>query len=280
MASQRRTLALALSGLLVPGLALVTDSPRLPIWTRGDGYHRVVRVQGTKSPPGRLSQGAISYISVLPDGTDLWRASEIRDILNAGGCGVIPTDTSYSFVTLQSNKDGIERILRMKGATTEKKTMSLLCKDITTVTVFTKGVDKDMFKVLKKNLPGPYTFILPASEQLPKMIYKEGKKKWKRKEIGIRIPDDPVCQALLEDLDEPLLASTVPTEPTEGGKKQKSRTPTVSSPAAIGDAWCKQVDFVLDAGERPGDGSTIFDFTIVGEPVLVREGLGSLELRR
>lgn len=128
--------------------------------------------------------------------------------------------------------------------------------------------DKGLFKLLKNCLPGPYTFILRASAELPKMVYAGGKKSWKRKEIGIRIPSDPVCQGVLEQLEEPLLCSTVPT--VEGEQM------VCHSPADNSDAdWCREVDVVIEAGERPVDGSTIYDFTS-GELELLREGLGPI----
>lgn len=228
-----------------------------------------------KHPPGRVVK-ELQYFDVERDGSDIWRADKAVRLLSAGGCGVIPTDTSYSFVTPVSSREGIERILRIKGAESSKKPLSLLCPDLATIDKYTYGIDKQLFKMLKKNLPGPYTFILPASSDLPKMIYQDGKKKWKRSEIGVRIPDDPICQAIVEQIGEPLLCSSVAPDIDPDNDSDPA---FLLCSAMEGDTWCKKVDFVIDGGERPFDGSTIYDLTDPSNSMtLLREGLGSSTL--
>lgn len=137
--------------------------------------------------------------------------------------------------------------------------------------------------MLRSYLPGPYTFILRASPALPKMVYHDGKRQWKRSEIGVRVPDDGVCAAFLEQFEEPLLCSTVPLgrdaldaeEQGEGEGYPEAQVALFCDIAAIGDTWCGQVDFVIDAGPRPSDGSTICDMR-EDEPVLLRQGIGPL----
>lgn len=221
--------------------------------------------RGTKS---KSSQATTDYYTILSDGSDAWRADGAVDILSRGGCGVLPTDTGYAFVTRVTSREGVERILRIKDPDGQKKPLSLICPSLSTVDTYTLGIDRNIFKLLKRKLPGPYTFILPASAELPKMIYKDGKK-WKRKTIGIRIPDDPCLDAFLSQSDEPLLCSSVPA--TADGVQM------ICDAQRDGEAWCQQVDFIVDAGERPADGSTVWDLT-EEEPVLVRAGLGGDQL--
>ncbi len=219
------------------------------------------------------------YVEVAADGSDMWRADEVIEILAGGGCGVVPTDTSYSFVTPLSSKRGAQRVVELKGASHTKKPLSLLCRSLADVDRYTSGMDRDTFKMLRANLPGPFTFILRASSWLPKGYYKDGRS-WKRGTVGVRIPDDDVCRALLERLDEPLLCSTVPTE--EDGSQLACRAPLEGEESS---AWCDGVDFVLDAGDRPIDGSTVYDLSESDygggvAPALVRQGLGELKLLR
>lgn len=218
----------------------------------------------------RASRRPTQYAEVAADGSDMWRAEAAIEALKAGGCGVLPTDTSYSFVTLLSSKEGTKRILALKGAGGEKKPLSLLCRNFGDIELYTKGMSKQGFKFLRKNLPGPFTFILPASGNLPKGLYKDGERRWKRDSVGVRIPNDAVCAAVLAELKEPLLCSSVPMY-GDGGDGGQYR------PLDGGSAsWCEQIDFILDAGERPSDGSTIYDLT--GDEIeLLRDGLGSLD---
>ena len=211
------------------------------------------------------------HVEVEADGSDVWRADEVLEILADGGCGVVPTDTSYSFVTPLSSKRGAQRVIELKGASRTKKPLSLLCRSLADVDRYTSGMDRETFKMLKRNLPGPFTFILRASSWLPKGYYKDGRS-WRRGTVGVRIPNDEVCRALLEQLDEPLLCSTVPTE--EDGSQLVCRAPLEDEESSR--SWCDAVDFVLDAGDRPVDGSTIYDLSEDGAPALVRQGLGEL----
>ena len=153
--------------------------------------------------------------------------------------------------------------------------MSLLCSDLSTIDEYCFGINKLVFKILKKNLPGKYTFILPAKTSLPKSIIydsKGNKHSWKRQTLGVRIPDDPVLRYLQDELlgGMPLLVSSVPVDEEE----DEQLIDCVVDPGA---SWCRDVDFIVDAGSRPYDGSTIFDLT-TKEPELVREGLGDVEL--
>jgi len=235
--------------------------------------------------PDRLVEETL-YIECEPDGSDAWRCADITDILRRGGVGCLPTDTGYGFVTTIDSKAGLERILKMKGYLGCKKPLSLLCNDLATIDQYCYGIDKQTFKILKAAFPGPYTIILPASSQLPKMMFidsKGGKHSWSRKSLGVRMPDDPVLRYVQEELGgTPLLVSSLPNEPNDDLVEEDEDDDFIGAAQLqscridYGSNWCQQVDFVVDGGERPVEGSTIYDLT--GEPKLLREGLGDLDL--
>mmetsp|Transcript_30188 Transcript_30188/g.50494 ORF Transcript_30188/g.50494 Transcript_30188/m.50494 type:complete len:339 (+) Transcript_30188:48-1064(+) len=147
--------------------------------------------------------------------SDSWKLEGVARILKDGGVGVIPTDTCYSFVTTISNADGVKRLMKLKGMV-GKKPLSILCKDISMASTYTESIERKwVFKMLKTTLPGPYTYIMPSSKMVPKQVIsgKTHQTRWRRKEIGVRIPDEPIVAGLFDDvfgLDEPLLCGSVP----------------------------------------------------------------------
>ena len=238
--------------------------------------------------PDRLVEETL-YIECESDGSDAWRCQAITDILRRGGVGCLPTDTGYGFVTTIDSKAGLERILKRKGYLGCKKPLSLLCNDLSTIDQYCYGIDKQTFKILKAAFPGPYTIILPASSQLPKMMFldnKGGKHSWSRKSLDVRMPDDPVLRYVQEELGgTPLLVSSLPNDPNDDLGEEDEDDDDFIGAAQLqscridyGSNWCAQVDFVVDGGERPAEGSTIYDLTMTGEPKLLREGLGDLDL--
>ena len=237
--------------------------------------------KGGGGSPDRLVAES-EYVKVQEDGSDAWRCADITDLLRRGGVGVLPTDTGYGFVTPIDSKAGLERILKIKGYEGCKKPLSLLVPDLATIDTYCLGINKSTFKLLKKNLPGPYTFILPASSNLPKMMFLDSKGKkhsWDRKSLGVRIPEDQVLHYVQEELGgTPLLVSSLPNpdedDEYEGGPEGPAQLNQCQ--VDVGSSWCSNVDFIVDAGERPVDGSTIYD--LCGEPTLVRQGLGAWDL--
>jgi len=230
----------------------------------------------------------LEFVSVEPDGSDSWKCMDVADILRRGGCGVVPTESGYALATLLDGREGLERVLRIKGLEQCKKPLSLMCSDLSTIDGYCYGINQRVFKTLKKNLPGPYTFILPASTALPKMIFLDSKgsrHSWARKTLGVRISSDPVLRYLQDDLLEgaPMLVSSLPTDDDEeeddesDGALPPVRDVTSCGVEAADSSWCVAVDFVVDAGQRPVDGSTVFDLT-GAEAVLLREGLGDIDL--
>mmetsp|Transcript_17721 Transcript_17721/g.71508 ORF Transcript_17721/g.71508 Transcript_17721/m.71508 type:complete len:271 (-) Transcript_17721:770-1582(-) len=215
------------------------------------------------------SQTEIDYVQVEDPQYDAYKVDSAVQILKQGGVGVIPTDTCYAFACALSSRGGINRLYSLKKTDggPVKKPLSLLCRDLAMVQTYVHSMDRRLFKLLKSTLPGPYTYILPASSQVPRMVmeHKSHRKSWKRKEIGVRIPDDPYAQAVLEGVDEPLLISGVPL-------LDDSMTLACNA-FDIGENWCNEVDFVVDHGERPWRLSTVVDLG-TSPPTIVREGEG------
>ncbi|HPN70339.1 MAG TPA: L-threonylcarbamoyladenylate synthase [Saprospiraceae bacterium] len=186
----------------------------------------------------------------------------IVDILKDGGIGVIPTDSVYALTCLKSNKDGIERIIKITGKAEKKAKLSLLCKDLKEVADHTLPYDNHIFKTMKRYLPGPYTFILNANSSVTKFF------KNNKKEIGIRIPDNEVVQGILEILDEPLISTSLNLEDSDFD--------FLTGIEGIEAMYKGNIDFVVDSGPLELGETTILDCTS-GEIILVREGKGVID---
>jgi tRNA threonylcarbamoyl adenosine modification protein (Sua5/YciO/YrdC/YwlC family) len=286
--------SLALIGIAFASSGCITEA-FVVSFSRAALKTLLTRVEGTRmkfQPPPRVV-AQTQYLQVEPAGEDAWKMNPLVEILRQGGVGVLPTDSGYGFVTPIDAKVGLERMLRIKGLESCKKPLSLLCSDLKSVDEYCYGIDKSVFKLLKKNLPGPYTFILPAKTTLPKgivMDIKGGKHAWKRQTLGVRIPDDPVLRYLQDELLDgmPLLVSSLPMtgndddgDDNDEDEDYLSKIETQPADCQVNKeaSWYNQVDFVVDAGPRPSCGSTIFDLSGTrGEPILIREGLGNLNL--
>ncbi|KAL4432820.1 hypothetical protein ABPG77_008146 [Micractinium sp. CCAP 211/92] len=214
------------------------------------------------------------FVQVEPDGSDSWRLDPVVEALKQGAVGIIPTDSNPAFVCDLGSRAAVEKLLEIKRARGSQK-MSVLCRSLQDVDTYTQGWppsrtpgQPDMFKLVKRALPGPYTFILLASKELPKALTNvdKGKSK-KRHEVGVRLPDDPVAQAILQQLDRPLLCSTAgsPEDDLSGFAPDAAVLMDRYGPAGL--------DFVVDAGPRLAEGSTVIDCT-GAEPTVVRRGKG------
>ena len=241
--------------------------------------------------------------------SDLWQIQSISKILLDGGMGVICTDTCYSFVTLITSTTGVSRLMKLKSVSGQKKPLSLLCRDLSMASLYTQSMNRNwVYKVMKAALPGPFTFILPSSKLVPQMVIsgKVHSRRWKRKEVGIRIPDDPVVVSLFEELshiDLPLLSGSVPTwndedahdiaddlASSDANDDLDDEQGDAETGPLVGDQpdglpissaiwpWYHSVDFIVDAGKRGGSReelSTVVDLT-GDDPVVLRSGRGVL----
>ncbi len=201
------------------------------------------------------------YLQLDPDYPEVWHLGAIAKKLAAGAVGVIPTDTVYAFVCDVGNKEAIEKLYRIKQMD-QKKPLSILCKDLAAISEYTRGIRNGHYRALKRCLPGAFTFILQAGPPVPKLMLTG-----KRKEIGVRVPDDVICTALLEDLERPLLCTSVRT----------AEDSFWNNPAEINEEYGRRLDFIVDGGVRVIEPSTVIDLT-EDEPVVIRHGKGDATL--
>jgi tRNA threonylcarbamoyl adenosine modification protein (Sua5/YciO/YrdC/YwlC family) len=182
---------------------------------------------------------------------------QVVEVLKRGGIIIYPTDTIYGLGCDIFQHKAVERICRIKGVQPEKANLSFICYDLSDLSHYAKQLTTSVYRSLKQHLPGPYTFILEASRDVPKIL------KTKRDTVGIRIPDNEIARSIVKELGNPILSATLPGELVED----------YTDPEIIEERFGKQVDLVIDAGIGGMIPSTIIDFS-KGEPEVIREGLG------
>lgn len=182
---------------------------------------------------------------------------QIAECLKSGGIIIYPTDTIYGLGCDIYHPKAIERICKIKNVDPQKAQLSFICRDLSHLSDFTKSIDTPLYRVLKNHLPGPYTFILPASKQVPKIL------KSKKDTIGLRVPDNVICSAILTALGNPILSASLPGEMVE----------EYTDPEIIYEKFGNLVDYVIDGGPGGIIPSTIVDCTS-DEWNVTRQGLG------
>lgn len=188
--------------------------------------------------------------------------SEVVSLLERGGVIIYPTDTVYGIGCDISKNRAIERIAKIKGIKPEKADFAFICSDLSHLSDYAKVVDNNTFKLMKAYLPGPYTFILNANGNVPKML------KQKKKTVGIRIPDNNIILEIVRQLGRPILTTSL--------KEDDEIMEYLTDPEVIHDEYKDLVDLVIDGGYGGIVPSTILDCTD-NEPVLIREGLGVVD---
>ena len=178
-----------------------------------------------------------------------------------GGVIIYPTDTIYGIGCNIFNADAISRIARIKSIDVKKAQFSFICSDLSHLSDYAKSVDTPIFRLLKAALPGPYTFILQASKQVPKQL------KAKKDTVGIRVPENNICQHIVRELGHPLMSASLPMD---------GDVEYYTDPEQMQERFGKLVDIVIDGGPGHVLSSTVIDCTS-GEPVLIREGAGEWE---
>ncbi|XP_044501086.1 uncharacterized protein YciO isoform X2 [Mangifera indica] len=168
--------------------------------------------------PHFTKEDGLMYVEVDPSGVDSWKLEPVVELLKEGAVGIIPTDTVYAIVCHLKNHSAIERLRRIKNIEPSKP-LSILCRSFRDIDIYTTGFPRgnvqgqaDIFRAVKHCLPGPYTFILTASKELPKQCIRYGTTTARyalRKNVGVRIPDDVICQAILGKMDAPLISTSV-----------------------------------------------------------------------
>ncbi|MCH8533947.1 MAG: threonylcarbamoyl-AMP synthase [Flavobacteriaceae bacterium] len=187
---------------------------------------------------------------------------KIVKVLRNGGLIIYPTDTVYGLGCDIKNSTALEKVARIKGIKLEKANFSFICEDLSNLSEYVAQINASTFKILKRNLPGPYTFILPGNNNLPSVFKK-------KKTVGIRVPDNSIAQAIVAELGNPIISTSI--------KDEDEVIEYTTDPELIKEKWDKLVDVVVDGGFGGNIASTIIDLT-GDEPVLIREGKGSTEI--
>lgn len=199
-------------------------------------------------------------IHIHPDNPQPRLVKQVVESLQTGGIIIYPTDTIYGFGCDITQPKAVEKICRIKGVDPQKAQLSFICKDLSDLSQYTKSISTPIYRTLKSYLPGPYTFILPASKQVPKILES------KKSTIGLRIPDNNIALAIVEALGRPVLSASLPGDMVE----------EYTDPEWMQEKFGSQVDYVIDGGIGGMVPSTIVDYTS-GEPELIRQGKGLWE---
>ncbi len=196
-------------------------------------------------------------LSVHPQNPQGRLLRQISDCLKDGGIIIYPTDTIYGLGCDIYHPKAIERICKIKNVDPQKAQLSFICRDLSHLSDYTKSIDTPLYRMLKIYLPGPYTFILPASKMVPKIL------KSKKDTIGLRVPDNVICKSILETLGNPILSASLPGEVAA----------EYTEPEIIYEKFGNLVDYVIDGGPGGIVPSTVVDCTSE-EWAITRQGLG------
>ena len=190
------------------------------------------------------------------------QVEKVVNVLRKGGLVIYPTDTVYGLGCDITNSKALQRIARIKGVKLDKANWSFICADLSNLSDYVRQIDSTTFKILKRTLPGPYTFILPGNNNLPKDFKK-------KKTVGIRVPDNAIARALVAGLGHPIVSTSI--------RDEDDILEYTTDPELIYEKWQNLVDIVIDGGYGDNVASTVIDLS-GDEPELIREGKGSLEI--
>jgi len=202
------------------------------------------------------------FIKIYPENPNPKEIKKVVDVLRKGGLIIYPTDTVYGLGCDITNTKALEKIARIKGVKLAKANWSFICADLSNLSDYVRQIDTSTFKILKRALPGPYTFILPGNNNLPK----EFKKK---KTVGIRVPDNLIARTLVEALGNPIVSTSI--------RDEDELLEYTTDPELIHEKWENLVDVVIDGGYGDNVASTVIDLS-EDEPIIIREGKGSLDI--
>ena len=195
------------------------------------------------------------------DKPDTNRISKIIECLNQDGVIIYPTDTVYTLGASIHSKKAFERICKIKNIEPKKSNFSIVCYDLSHISEYTLNLDTPTFKLMKRSLPGPYTFILKANKNIPSFFG------YNKKTIGIRVPDSNITREIISKLNSPIFSASI--------KHDDSILEYLTEAEEIYERYKDVVDYVIDGGTCNNKASTIIDCSL-GEPILVREGLGEI----
>lgn len=201
-------------------------------------------------------------IKIFEENPNPKQIAKVGDVLRQGGLIIYPTDTVYGLGCDISNSRALERIARIKGVKLAKANWSFVCADLSNLSDYVRQLDTSTFKILKRALPGAYTFILPGNNNLPKDFKK-------KKTVGIRVPDNTIAQALVLELGNPIVSTSI--------RDDDDILEYTTDPELIYEKWQNLVDLVIDGGYGGNVASTVVDLSS-GYPEIIREGKGDINI--
>ena len=202
------------------------------------------------------------FVKVYDENPNTSVINKVVEVLKKGGIIIYPTDTVYGLGCDITNAKAVEKIARIKGIKVDKSNFSFICNDLSHLSDYVKQIDSPTYKLLRRALPGPYTFILPGSKSLPKVFKK-------KKTVGIRIPNNNIVRAIVEALGNPIISTSIHDE--------DDVIEYTTDPELIFEKWKHLVDGVIDGGFGDNLASTIIDLTD-SIPKIIREGKGAIDI--
>lgn len=201
------------------------------------------------------------FVRLYEENPNAKQVAEVVNILKNDGIIIYPTDTVYGLGCDITNQKAMNRLAQLKNVKLEKAKWSFICADLSNLSDYVRQIDTATFKILRKNLPGPYTFILPGNNNLPKSFKK-------KKTVGIRVPDNNIITTIVETLGNPIVSTSIYDE--------DEVIEYTTDPELIYEKWADKVDCVIDGGYGDNVASTVVDLS-EGEVTIIREGKGSIE---
>jgi len=202
------------------------------------------------------------FIKLYNENPNEKEIAKIVEVLRNGGLIIYPTDTVYGLGCDITNTKALEKIARIKGVKLEKANFSFVCSDLKNLSDYVKQIDSSTFKLLKRALPGAYTFIMQGNNNLPKDFKK-------KKTVGIRVPDNLIARTIVERLGNPIVSTSIYDE--------DDVIEYTTDPELIFEKWQNLVDIVIDGGYGDNPASTVIDLS-GDEPVVIREGKGDIDI--
>ena len=202
------------------------------------------------------------FVKVYDENPNISVINKVVEVLKKGGLIIYPTDTVYGLGCDITNAKAVKKIARIKGIKVDKSNFSFICNDLSHLSDYVKQIDTPTYKLLRRALPGPYTFILPGSKSLPKVFKK-------KKTVGIRIPNNNIVRAIVEALGNPIISTSIHDE--------DDVIEYTTDPELIFEKWKHLVDGVIDGGFGGNLASTIIDLTD-SLPKIIREGKGATDI--